>query len=130
MTVEVDKELCGQCRVHSDCTDRYNNDDAQCLHRLKGSKPDNFCVVQCIQNVTIYDDELHHGSCEHDEDAGMDIWKCHHGYEGDCTTYTQSCEDRCLNGGEINCQDDQPCPCPQEFVGEFCEVPSPCHEGI
>ena len=128
MTEQLDITFCGQCRVHSDCADRYSNDDAQCLHRLKGTEPDNYCVVPCIQNVTTYDYE-HHGKCEYDVDAEMTVWKCHFGYEGDCTKYTQSCKDRCLNGGHVGCEDDKPCPCPNEFRGEFCEHPSPCHEG-
>ena len=58
----------------------------------------------------------------------MDVWKCHFGYEGDCTKKLP-CKDRCLNGGHVNCDDNEPCPCPNEFRGEFCEHPSPCHEG-
>ena len=81
MTTQLNETLCGQCRVHSDCVTRYSNQDALCLHRLKANnEPDNYCVSSCVQNVTASVEEPNHGQCEYDENAGMDVWKCHFGY--------------------------------------------------
>ena len=127
MTDQVKIEDCGQCRVHSDCIERFNTTEAFCVSKMKGTEPDNYCAVSC--EIPSYKNETHYGECKYDESLCETVWKCHHGYEGNCTVYTKSCEDRCLNGGQIDCKDDEPCPCPDEFVGEFCHIPSPCHEG-
>lgn len=125
VTAEMNTTDCGECILHADCISHFNLTDVICVHKMTNGKPDNHCAVQCTEGQLTT-----HGVCEHDENAGESVWKCHHGYEGDCKTETE-CEDRCMNGGEKLCDKivdpNGACVCENAFEGHYCEKPSPCH---
>ena len=85
-------------------------------------------MVSCIPDIDR--NTTHHGDCVYDNDIGESVWKCHPGYEGDCTKILP-CKDRCLNGADENCvEDEDSCNCTDSFFGQFCEEPSACHPGL
>jgi len=123
VTTEMNTTDCGECILHADCGERFSLTDAICVHKKANDEPNNYCVVPCTENET-----TEHGTCEHDTNAGVSVWKCQHGFEGDCKT-PAGCEDRCLNGGENHCDEmtNEACVCEDEFEGMYCEKPSQCH---
>ena len=108
---------CGGCRTHGDCTTGFAT---TCFHR---NGPGNFCAGECTK-----DQKKDEAVCLYDEDAGTEIWKCKHGFEGVSCEIKMDCSERCLNGAKP-CNQDGSCNCHDHFTGDYCEKPSECHPG-
>ena len=111
---------CGQCRTHADCTVEFA---VTCFHTKSGDKPANFCAGKCKKS----DEPKQNAICLYDENAGTEIWKCKHGYQGVACQEEMGCQDKCLNDPK-GCEGNK-CVCNDWFTGDYCQTPSECHPG-